>query len=157
MSKRTVLNKTQGRQKPKKVKQPGQDELAHNGLTTYKDQFLYWTASQGLTEQTVNTRARHLKRFITWCDERGIHDPREITRPILERYQRYLFEFRQKNGEPLSFSTQSGLLASLKAFFKWLTRENHILSNPASELESPRVPTRLPKNILSVEEVNRIL
>ena len=27
----------------------------------------------------------------------------EVTRPVLERYQRYLFFYRKKNGEPLSF------------------------------------------------------
>ena len=29
-------------------------------------------------------------------------------------------------------------MVPLRAWFKWLARENHILSNPASELELPR-------------------
>lgn len=45
----------------------------------------------------------------------------------------------------------------VKAFFKWLTKENYLLYNPASEMELPRVHRRLPKHILTDEEVGRIL
>ena len=45
----------------------------------------------------------------------------------------------------------------MKAFFKWLARENFILSNPASEMELPRVHRRLPKHVLTADEVERIL
>ena len=33
--------------------------------------------------------------------------PQDVTRPILQRYQRYLFHYRKPNGEPLAFSTQA--------------------------------------------------
>ena len=45
----------------------------------------------------------------------------------------------------------------MKAFFKWLSRGNHILYNPASELELPRMERRLPRHILSVREVEAVL
>jgi integrase/recombinase XerD len=38
-----------------------------------------------------------------------------------------------------------------------MTRQNHILHNPASELELPRLGRALPKNIFSVQEVERIM
>jgi integrase/recombinase XerD len=68
-----------------------------------------------------------------------------------------LFHYRKANGEPLSFSTQHSNLAPLKAFFKWLSKENHILYNPASEFELPKLPKRLPKHILSIEEIEDLL
>jgi integrase/recombinase XerD len=86
-----------------------------------------------------------------------LHRPQDITSPILERYRRHLFHYRKANGEPLSFATQHGLLAPIKAFFKWLNKENFILYNPASEFELPKVPKRLPKHILTIEEINDIL
>jgi integrase/recombinase XerD len=42
-------------------------------------------------------------------------------------------------------------------FFRWLTRNNYLLYNPASELELPRTEKRLPKAILSIEEVEKVL
>jgi integrase/recombinase XerD len=38
-----------------------------------------------------------------------------------------------------------------------MTRQNHILHNPASELELPRLGRSLPKNIFSAQEVERIV
>jgi integrase/recombinase XerD len=39
------------------------------------------------------------------------------------------------------------------SFFGWLTRQSHILYNPASDLEYSRTPQRLPRAILSAGEV----
>lgn len=128
-----------------------------NGLRLYVARFLEWSAAMGLSEQTVISRKRALNRFAAWCEERDLQRPQDITKPILERYRRHLFHYRKPNGEPLSFATQQQRLIPIKAFFKWLARENHILYNPASELELPRVHRRLPKAILSIEEVERIL
>ena len=111
----------------------------------------------GLSPHTVELRARELRRFIAWCDDRGLHRPQDITRPVLERYRRHLFHYRKRNGEPLSFATQSQRLMPIKALFKWLARENHILYNPASEMELPKVHRRLPKHLLTADEVEQIL
>jgi integrase/recombinase XerD len=112
---------------------------------------------QNYSEQTVGNREFLLRQFIQWCQERGIADPVEVTRPILERYQRYLFLYRKKNGEPMSFRSQHSRLVPLRMWFRWMTRKNHLLHNPASELELPRLGQPLPKNILSAQEVEQIL
>lgn len=132
-------------------------DIAHNGLTAYLQQFLDWSAALNYSGQTNTTRRACLRRFILWCDERGLNKPQDITKPILERYRRHLYHYRKPNGEPLSFSTQHSHLAPIRAFFKWLTKENHILYNPASELELPRLPKRLPKHVLSIDEIDSLL
>ncbi|ODS24402.1 hypothetical protein AB835_03630 [Candidatus Endobugula sertula] len=106
---------------------------------------------------TIKRRDSALRRFIEWCDDRGLDDPTAITKPILERYQRYLYHYRKDNGEPLSIGSQNVMLTPVKSFFKWLTQENYLLYNPASELVLPKKPKGLPRNILSVEEVIHIL
>lgn len=112
---------------------------------------------QNYSEQTVGNREFLLRQFIQWCQERGIADPVEVTRPVLERYQRYLFLYRKKNGEPMSFRSQHSRLVPLRMWFRWMTRRNHLLHNPASELELPKLGQPLPKNILSAQEVEQIL
>ena len=110
-----------------------------NPLRAYLAAFLEWTVTTGLSEQTARIRSHALDQFIRWCDEHGINRPQDVTRPILQRYQRYLYHYRKHDGAPLSFSTQATRLHPLVAFFKWLARENHILYNPASDLELPKL------------------
>lgn len=109
------------------------------------------------SEFTVKGRAGHIQFFLDWLKERGITDPIEVTRPVLERYQRHLFYSRKKNGEPLSFSSQHARLVPLRVWFRWMTRQNHILHNPASEIDLPRLGRTLPKVILSAQEVEQIM
>lgn len=128
-----------------------------NPLNAYVQSFLEWSAVHGLSVQTIETRSRALKRFIAWCDERDLVQPKDITLPILERYQRYLYHYRKPNGAPLTFGSQQTLLTPVKSFFQWATRQRHLLFNPASELLLPRLPRRLPHHILSIAQVQSIL
>jgi integrase/recombinase XerD len=131
--------------------------LDHHPLTHYVNAHFEWMRVAGYSKDTIRASRVALKRFIAWCDERALRDPKDITKPILERYQRHLFYYRKPDGKPISLGGQLQYLAPLKLFFKWLMRENHILYNPASELDLPRQPKHLPRHILSVQEVEAIL
>jgi integrase/recombinase XerD len=133
------------------------DPLAHNRLLRYMEEHFEWMLVTGYSTVTVHNRRHAIRRFIAWADERGLGDPREITRPILERYQRYLFYYRKEDGGPMSTTMQGQCLAALKTWFKWLSRQNHILANPAADIDLPRLPKRLPGWVPSVEEVEAIL
>ena len=132
----------------------GHDRQSMRGMMA---SYLEWMAVRNYTEQSVSSRAQTLHYFETWCAERGILKPNEVKRPIILRYQRWLFYYRKKNGQPLGISTQHTRLSVVSVFFRWLTRNNHLLYNPASELELPRKEKRLPRAILSTEEVEKVL
>ena len=87
-------------------------------LQTAIAQYLEWIAVHGFSADTVNTRRAYLGYFHEWCHERGLSAPIEITRPILERYQRWLYHYRKTNGQPLGFRTQHTRLQSIKSFFQ---------------------------------------
>jgi integrase/recombinase XerD len=109
------------------------------------------------SEYTIKTRRVHIGFFLRWCVERGITEPVEVTRTVLEAYQRYVFHYRKKNGEPLAFTGQQDRLVPLRVWFRWMARHHHILHNPASELEMPRLGFRLPKAVLTATEAEQIL
>lgn len=119
--------------------------------------FLQWQAEKNYSPKTIENREVYLRYFIQWCDDRGLGQPQEITKPIIERYQRYLFLYRKKDGEPLSTRSQHVRVVPIRAWFKWLARQNHILYNPASDIEMPRLERRLPKHILTVDESEAII
>lgn len=127
-------------------------------MEAYLTRFLEWgKVVEGVSLDTSKRRTSALRRFIVWCEERGLYEPNQITLPILERYRHYLYYYRKSNGEPLSAGSQNVLLSPLKSFFKWLVRQKYLASNPASELILPRKPKRLPGIVLHPEEIERLL
>jgi integrase/recombinase XerD len=133
------------------------DPLADNGLLPYMAAHFEAMLVTGRSAYTIHRSRVTLRRFIAWCDERGLKHPADVTKPVLERYQRHLFYYRKADGKPLTLGTQAVCLATIKLWFKWLARENHILYNPASELELPCKSRKLPRVILSIAEVEAIL
>jgi integrase/recombinase XerD len=110
---------------------------------------------------------RSLRRFTLWCAERDLKRPRDLTRADVEHYRRWLHHRRKaptaaeatagKDGQPLGSRTQQTELNTVRLFFRWLARQNLILFNPASEVELPRAPKHLPRDVLSAAEMERVL
>ncbi|MCM8781838.1 MAG: tyrosine recombinase XerC [Candidatus Omnitrophica bacterium] len=65
----------------------------------------------------------------------------------------FIIAFQKEGCEP---STVGRKLASLRTFFKFLERENHVSKNPFAGLRSPKKPRKLPV-FLSVSEIERLL
>jgi integrase/recombinase XerD len=126
-------------------------------LAALQEKHLLDLRVRNYSEYTIKNRKVHIGFFVQWCHDRGIMEPTEVTRPILEHYQRYLFHYRQKNGNPLTFHSQLARLVPLRVWFRWMARQRHILHNPASELELPRLEHRLPKTVFTVSEMEQVL
>ena len=86
------------------------------------DEFCEWMGVRGYSERTIGNRRAMLALLVDWLDQRGITRPVEVTRPVLEAYQRHLFHYRMAGGQPLSFRSQSQRLLAVRAFFKWAAR-----------------------------------
>lgn len=143
--------------KPGTLRVAGDPELP-GGFRGYLIDFIDWTAARQYSAMTVQARRIEVGYFIDWCEERGIHRPDEVTRALLERYRQHVFTYRRKtDGAPLSHQTQGKRLISVRAFFQWMTRQHHLLYNPASELELPKQQQQLPRHILTVTEVEQVL
>ena len=135
---------------PESAKEP-------DGLYVWLKRYLEWLRVHHYSERTVVNRDKALGLFLEWIEARGVLRPMEVTKPILERYQRHLYYVRKADGRPLSIRGQEWRLVPVRAYFKWLTKQNVLLWNPASELELPRRHRRLPRYVLSVSEVERVL
>src|SRR5260370_42673140 len=107
-------------------RQPAPDTADGAGLGAMLASFLSYQRLRHYSDNTVKSQQQLLSAFIVWCEERGIRQPGEVTRPVLERYQRHLFHWRKANGRPLSFGSQKSRLLAVRAWFRWLARERHI-------------------------------
>ncbi|PHV09789.1 site-specific tyrosine recombinase XerC [Chitinimonas sp. BJB300] len=144
------------RRKPRTPAKATPQAAVDTPLRRYLTAFLSWSEAR-YSAATVQKRKVSLEGFLAWCAERDIAQLHDLSRDLLERYQRHLYDYRKTDGQPLTIGTQLGLLHSLQAFCKWLTRQRYILYNPAAELELPKAPRRLPHAVLSREEVESVL
>ncbi len=145
----------------KKRRAPTQPDIPKpwlgSALMPYVAAFNEWSLMHGFTPKGVELRNKALVRFVAWAHERSMAQLADVTRPVLEQYQRHLFHYRQASGKPLSFTSQQLLLVPLRGFFKWAARERHLLYNPAGELMLPRKGLRLPRYVMSIDEVERVM
>jgi len=108
---------------------PGEND--RDSLAAFRRRYLADLAARNYAAETLTQRGRDLATFILWCHERSIAEPRDVTKPILERYRRHLHQHRRADGGPLTFQVQAGRLSRIKGFFAWLADENHLVAEPS--------------------------
>jgi len=130
-----------------------------DALAVCAESWLEALRPRNYAEATIEDRFFTLKFFMQWAADRDVTRAGEVTRPILEAFQRYLWRYERPGGKGrrLGWSTQRQRIGCLKDWFRWLTRQNVILHNPASELELPRMEKRLPTQALTLVQVDRLL
>jgi integrase/recombinase XerD len=119
--------------------------------------FIEHLRARQYSEHTIKNHRIDVGYFIAWCEDRSLTEPVTITPAHLEAYRMQVYRHRRPDGATLSFNSQKHRLTAVRIFFQWLTRQRHLLTNPASELELPRAEKRLPKHVLTIAEVDHIL
>jgi integrase/recombinase XerD len=127
------------------------------GLTAAMRRYLEHLGVRGYRPQGIATAERYIRDFIAWSDERGVTHPSQVSRQVLERYQRHLYHYRKRDGSPLTVAGQRCKLVPLRGFFRWLTKVAEIPANPAADLELPRAIKRLPRTVLTADEAERVM
>ena len=143
------------RKKKRTGGEPEKLQVEHHGMYLHLQRYLEHMQINNYSDTTHNRHDSNIRQFMVWCEERDLQSVTTITKPILERYKKHLYHRRKSNGEPLSFRSQGVKLSSIKGWFKWLTQENYLPYNPASELILPKAPKKIPRKILSLEEVHQ--
>ncbi len=105
----------------------------------------YLTVEMGLSPNTRDSYGRDLRLFSIWCKK----ELRDITRNDVLKYMQVL---KSQNYAPTSSARK---LAALKAFFRFMTAEGYIETDPCEVIESETRGIVLPK-VLSVDEVTRL-
>lgn len=105
----------------------------------------YLELEKGLASNTIDAYRRDLYDFAD-----GVESLEKVDRIIINSYIRTL---KERKLAPTSIIRK---VASLRGFFKWTTSMNILEKNPASTLEQPKVPQRLPK-VISLKEIEEIL
>ncbi len=105
----------------------------------------YLELEKGLSQNTIDAYRRDLSEF-----SKNVESVDAINRMTINGYIRTLRERK------LAATSIIRKIASLRGFFKWAFATGIINKNPASTLEQPKIPQRLPK-IISIKEIDEIL
>lgn len=110
----------------------------------------YMTVELGLAKNTQLAYMRDLRLLMKSLQLKADEELLQVSRQQLIAY---LVRLKQ---EGRAASTVARKLASIKAFYRFLTAERYIRRNPAEVLEAASRGLHLPK-VLSVQEVERLL
>lgn len=81
-------------------------------------------------------------------------EPKNLTLQKIQNYRIYLNRFLDEKGEQLSIKTQNYHVIALRAFLKYLTK-NDIKTLPPEKIELGKIPARTVE-VLSREELDRL-
>jgi integrase/recombinase XerD len=137
------------------------NESQKQKLSLLRARFLEWLEATNYSPRTRPEYDRSIREFIDWIASNSqARSVSEITASHLQQYQIALCHPTEEDGKPqrvLSISTQGSRIAAIKTFFHWLVITQQIAHNPASLLQSPKQPQRLPVDVLTQEEARRLM
>ena len=112
--------------------------------------FNYLIIEKGLSNNTIDAYETDLNSFIKWINKNKITNFLEVKESDINKYISYLFSSKLKS------SSVNRKISSLKSFYLFLVKKNHIDSSPVSEIISPKQEKYLPAS-MSETEVEKLL
>ena len=115
----------------------------------YSDQFLNFSRiERGLSNNSVLAYTRDLQRFSDFLLENSI----DLSQLQQEHLDDFISALSKAN---LALSTVNRVLSTLRSFYGYLERE-HGIHNPMKDVESRKIPLRLPK-ALTISEITQLI
>lgn len=108
--------------------------------------------------KTIRAQVLYLGIFGDFMKKSKIASVLEVTFKHLQSFQHEVFYKPTAKGRPRSIASQSQILIAVKNLYKLLHEQQKLIAfNPAKDLELPKKGTVLPKNILTIEEAEKLL
>ena len=115
----------------------------------YSEEFLnYSRIERGLSNNSISAYTRDLRRFCVFLSKRTVE--------IRDFQQKELDEFIiGLNDQKLAISSINRVISTLRSFYGYLERE-HQFVNPMKDVESRKIPLRLPK-ALTIAQITSLI
>lgn len=111
----------------------------------------FLTLEKGLSQNTITSYERDIHKLVQFLDIQQLAvPPREITLKHLKDFISWI------NETGLHARSQARIISGLKAFYNYLLIEDIIDKDPTALLQSPNIGRKLPE-VLSIDEIDRIL
>lgn len=110
----------------------------------------YLAFERGSSSHTVEAYGRDLERYVKALEEKGVTEPDDVTRPLIEEHLEHLAE------EGYAPSSVDRALSAIKSFHRFMLQEEMSSVSPAAALPLPKKAERLP-DVLSVRQALALL
>jgi integrase/recombinase XerD len=118
--------------------------------TLLDDYITHLMVERNRSRATLSAYRRDLERFLKDIPADGSRQLANLTPPDITGYMKKLRD------AGLSAASTARSLAAIKGFYRYLSGQNTVTSNPAETVESPKLWKTIPQT-LGVEEVDRLL
>jgi integrase/recombinase XerD len=115
----------------------------------YSEEFLNFSRiERGLSNNSISAYSRDLQRFSEFLSSRSLD--------VIDFHQDSLDVFiNELSKEGLAISSINRVISTLRSFYGYLERE-HQLNNPMKDIESRKIPLRLPK-ALTIAQITSLI
>ena len=110
---------------------------------------------RGLSPHTVAAYRRDLARYAAFAQDTAVASPENVQTAHVEAFVQQV-SMGDEEHPPLSTASVSRMLASVRAFHKFTTRERGLPQDPAARVAPPKAGQRLPKAI-SLAQVEALI
>jgi len=111
----------------------------------------------GRSYYTIRGARYGLRDFVRFLNGEGIYYLDDLTSDLLEEYQQDLAFRLTAKGRLLSIRSQSQLLGVIKGFTRFLKDRDYLIHDPGECIKLPKKPKKLPRAILSKNEVKKLM
>ena len=120
--------------------------------------YLELCQARGQSPTTIHNKLAGLTKFFMWCLTGETYFIDQIDLDLMDNYMEYLNSYRKTlDDKPLSKAQKRNLLTFVKTFIEKLHSKGLLETNTLQYIELPKRRRALPKNILTVKEIELIL
>jgi integrase/recombinase XerD len=127
-------------------------------LAVWADRYLdHLAVERGLAANTLAAYRRDLRRYVAFCEHRGIDGPEQVDEKTIRSFVASISASTWGDDErPYRARSVARTLSSVRSFHRFLLREGGAIRDPATAVVQPKLPRSLPHPI-AVDEVARLL
>lgn len=111
---------------------------------------LHLKVERGLAKNTLDSYRRDLGKFTGYLRRKDVSSFTEVDRRMIMAFLEDLHNRHR------AAATISRNLAAIRSFYGFLVQENLTGTNPSAELDTPKIPKRLP-NVMTVDQVATLM
>jgi integrase/recombinase XerD len=140
----------------RKTKKHGEVSKLIPQYETLLVKFEEYMQSRGFSARTIPDYLHNVKLFLEYLEGVGIAAIGEVDRALVADYQIRLLD-QTHRGRPISSVTKLRRLSTVRCFCGYLVKSGALTADPTTDLELPKRPKHLPKNILTKKEMGKLL